>query len=86
MSRFATWGVGDWVMFGISVLIILAGLYSILFARRIEARQEEKLGERGEYEGGGGFRPRLMQNDPRTTGMIFLGIGAFLLMRQLAVF
>ncbi len=55
MSRFATWGVGDWVMFGISVLI-------------------------------SGFRPRLMQNDPRTTGMIFLGLGAFLLMRQLAVF
>jgi len=84
MSRFATWGVGDWVMFGIYVLIILSGLYSIVFARRIAARQEEKLSEQGEYDGGG-FRPRLMLNDPRTMGLIFLGLGAFFLMRQLAV-
>ena len=84
MSRFATFGVGDWVTFGIYLLLILGGLYSILFARRIEAQQEEKLIEQGEYDGGG-FRPRLMQNDPRTMGMIFLGLGAFFLLRQLAV-
>ena len=84
MSRFATWGVGDWVVFGISVFVVLAGLYSIVFARRLEAQQEEKLREQGDYDGGG-YRPRLMQTDQRTVGMVLVGIGAFGILQNLVL-
>ena len=82
MSRFATWGVGDWVVFGCAVIAVLGGLYSLLFARRLEAQQDEKLREQGDYDGGG-YRPRLMETDPRTMGLILIGFGALGILQKL---
>ena len=76
------WSVGNWVMFAISAFLALAGLYQLVFAARLEARDEARREAQGDHDGGG-YRPSLSPGSPRVTGMIFLGVGAFGIYRML---
>jgi hypothetical protein len=83
MSAIQHWGAGDWAMFALNVALVLFGLYSILFAARIEARQQAKREAMGEGEGGG-YKSPLSPGGSRTLGLLFLAGGAFGLYRILA--
>jgi hypothetical protein len=83
MSAMQNWGVGGWVVFGISAFVFLAGLYQLVFAARIEAGEQARREAEGAY--GGGYQPRIAAGSPRVIGMIFLGFGAFGMFRQLVM-
>jgi hypothetical protein len=83
MSAIQHWGAGEWAIFALNVSLILVGLNSIVFAARIEARQQAKREAMGEGEGGG-YKSPLSPGSPRTVGMLVLALGAFGLYRILA--
>ena len=76
------WTTGDWVVNGISVLILAIGIYCVLFADRIDARQQAKLEAEGLAERG--YRSPLADTSPRTQGLILIVFGVFGLFRHLA--
>ena len=76
------WTTGDWVVNGISVLVLLMGLYFVLFAERIDAAQQKKLEAEGMAESG--YRSPLADTSPRTQGLILIAFGVFGLFRHLA--
>jgi len=79
----ALWGAGDWSVFALWVALAGFGLYNLLFAGRIEAREELKREAEGD---GGGYRSPLAAAGPRAQGLFFLGAGAFGIARSLAMF
>jgi hypothetical protein len=83
-ARMALWGVGDWAMFGLWVVLAGFGLYNLLFAGRIEAREAAKREAAG--EDAGGYRSPLAAAGPRAQGLFFLAAGGFGIARSLAFF
>jgi hypothetical protein len=83
MSRIASLGVGDWTMLALYGVIVLGGLYQLVFAARLREKEEERLRRQGEYDGGG-YQPNLLKSDPRTMGPIFIAAGAGLILWTLA--
>ena len=76
------WTTGDWVVFGLSAVLIPVGLYFVVFAARIDAKQQAKLEAEGQSEGG--YRSPLADTNLRTQGLVLIVLGLFGLLRFIA--